>query len=102
MLGSTGRSFVCGFGENPPVQPHHRGASCPDIPEPCGQEDLNKLEPNPHVLYGALVGGPDFTDLYHDNRSDYVQNEVALDYNAGYQGLLAAVIQLDLAESDES
>ena len=25
-LGDSGRSFVCGFGVNPPVQPHHRGA----------------------------------------------------------------------------
>lgn len=25
-LGDAGRSFVCGFGVNPPVQPHHRGA----------------------------------------------------------------------------
>lgn len=26
MLGDTGRSFVCGYGWNPPVQPHHRAA----------------------------------------------------------------------------
>lgn len=25
MLGDSGRSYVIGFGENPPVQPHHRG-----------------------------------------------------------------------------
>lgn len=24
-LGDTGRSFVVGFGVNPPTQPHHRG-----------------------------------------------------------------------------
>ena len=98
MLGSTGRSYVCGFGVNPPVQPHHRAASCPDIPQPCDQADLHKTDPNPHVLYGALVGGPYLNDSYHDLRTDYVQNEVALDYNAGHQGLLAAVIQLELAE----
>ena len=23
-LGDGGRSFVCGFGSNPPTQPHHR------------------------------------------------------------------------------
>ena len=23
-LGDTGRSFVCGFGTNPPLRPHHR------------------------------------------------------------------------------
>ena len=26
MLGSTGRSFVVGFGRNPPKRVHHRGA----------------------------------------------------------------------------
>ena len=26
-LGSSGRSFVVGFGVNPPVRPHHRGRS---------------------------------------------------------------------------
>ena len=92
MLGSTGRSFVCGFGNNPPQQPHHRGASCPDIPEPCGSDALNNPGPNPHVLYGALVGGPDANDNYNDDRNDYVQNEVALDYNCGFQGLLAAFV----------
>lgn len=29
MLGSTGKSFVVGFGENYPKQPHHRASSCP-------------------------------------------------------------------------
>lgn len=27
-LGDTGRSFVVGFGKNPPKQPHHRSSSC--------------------------------------------------------------------------
>ena len=26
ILGDNGRSYVCGFGHNPPVRPHHRGA----------------------------------------------------------------------------
>lgn len=26
ILGDTGRSFVVGFGHNPPVSPHHRAA----------------------------------------------------------------------------
>ena len=28
ILGSTGRSFVVGYGVNPPTHCHHRGASC--------------------------------------------------------------------------
>ncbi|KIZ01815.1 Endoglucanase E-4 [Monoraphidium neglectum] len=31
-LGEGGRSYVVGFGNNPPVRPHHRGASCPSAP----------------------------------------------------------------------
>ena len=26
MLGDTGRSFVIGYGNNPPTQPHHRSS----------------------------------------------------------------------------
>ena len=44
------------------------------------------------VLYGALVGGPDQWDNYVDDRNDYVANEVATDYNAGFQSALVAYI----------
>ena len=37
-------------------------------------------------LKGALVGGPDNKDEYKDDRNDYEQSEVALDYNACFQG----------------
>ncbi|KAF2347095.1 Glycoside hydrolase family 9, partial [Trinorchestia longiramus] len=90
-LGSTGRSFVVGFGVSPPEKPHHRSSSCPTIPEPCdGDEAFNNPGPNPNTLFGALVGGPDANDNYVDDRGDYVQNEVACDYNAGIVGSLAA------------
>ena len=84
-LGSSGRSFVCGYGENPPVHPHHRtsqGSYCDNMNEP-GEAR--------HTLYGALVGGPDASDGYSDTVSDYNKNEVACDYNAGFTGLLAAM-----------
>lgn len=82
-LGSTGRSFVVGFGENPPQNPHHRTAQ--------GSWSNNMNEPSEarHTLYGALVGGPDKTDSYSDDVSNYVNNEVACDYNAGFVAALA-------------
>jgi hypothetical protein len=40
------------------------------------------------------VGGPDQNDNYVDNRQDYVHNEVATDYNAGFQSPVAAVVML--------
>jgi hypothetical protein len=32
------------------------------------------------------VGGPDASDNFVDERSDYISNEVAIDYNSGYTG----------------
>ena len=41
---------------------------------------------------GALVGGPKAAnDQYTDDRNDYIMNEVATDYNAGFQGVLAGL-----------
>ncbi len=82
-LGSTGRSFEIGFGENSPKNPHHRtaqGSYCDNMNEPSEAR---------HILYGALVGGPDANDGYTDTVTDYTVNEVACDYNAGFTGLLA-------------
>ena len=76
-------SYMVGFGDDYPLNPHHRAAS--------GTTDVNDPITNHHTLYGALVGGPaspnDFD--YQDIRSDYIRNEVALDYNAGFTGALA-------------
>ena len=84
-LGSSGRSYVVGFGENPPSHSHHRtcqGSYCDNMNEPSEFR---------HTLYGALVGGPDASDSYTDTVTDYCKNEVACDYNAGFTGLLAAM-----------
>jgi len=48
-LGDTGRSFLVGFGNNYPKQPHHKAASCPDPPAPCDWNNFNVNSPNPHV-----------------------------------------------------
>ncbi|MCM1333691.1 MAG: glycoside hydrolase family 9 protein [Bacteroides sp.] len=82
-LGSGGRSYVVGYGENPPKNPHHRtahGAYTNNIGEPAETR---------HTLFGALVGGPDRNDGYTDDRNNYTSNEVACDYNAGFTGALA-------------
>ncbi|KAL4220777.1 hypothetical protein ACF0H5_019045 [Mactra antiquata] len=91
ILGDSGRSYVVGFGTNPPTQPHHRGASCPMSPAPCGSFQMSENSPNPHILYGAVVGGPSENGQYTDRRTDYVHNEVACDYNAGFQSAVAGI-----------
>lgn len=78
--GVTGRSYVVGYGPSPPQQPHHRAASCPPLGQECTWDYFQSPDPNPHVLYGALVGGPDAQDNYEDRRGNFVQNEVACDY----------------------
>ena len=93
MLGDSGRSFVVGFGENYPKQPHHKAASCDSPPAQCSWDTFNNVaQDNPHELLGALVGGPkDLGDTYQDLRTDYITNEVTLDYNAGFQGVVAGL-----------
>ncbi len=66
-------------------------SSCPNPPEPCGWNFFNSDAPNTNILYGALVGGPNLQDEYEDKRNDAVRNEVAVDYNAAFQGAVAAL-----------
>ena len=69
MLGDSGRSFVVGFGNNPPTHAHHRGASCQKESSPgsgspsCSYTDYSLPSSNPNILYGALVGGQSFVAL---------------------------------------
>jgi hypothetical protein len=77
-------SYLVGFGQNPPRNPHHRTA------HGSWTDNIQQPAQSRHVLYGALVGGPGQpNDSYVDDRQDYVANEVALDYNAAYTGALA-------------
>ena len=82
-LGSTGFSYMIGFGDSYPESPHHRTANG------SATNNLNDPQKARHTLYGALVGGPDANDGYTDETSNYTTNEVACDYNAGFTGLLA-------------
>lgn len=89
VLGSSGRSYVVGFGKNPPQQPHHRDSSCPLNGGWCTDKQNAR---NPNVLTGAVVGGPLGSNdgaSYNDYRGDYKSNEVAMDYNAAFQSLAA-------------
>jgi endoglucanase len=87
-LGSSGRSFVVGYGVNPPQHPHHRTA------HGSWADSQTVPDHHRHVLYGALVGGPGNDDGYKDEIGNYTNNEVACDYNAGFTGALAKMYLL--------
>lgn len=76
-------SYVVGFGANSPHNVHHRTA------HGSWSDDINNPVNSRHTIYGALVGGPDTSDNYTDNRQDYTKNEIACDYNAAFTGALA-------------
>jgi len=87
ILGDNPRnsSYVVGFGANPPLNVHHRGSH--------GSWSRSEEVPEQqrHILYGAVVGGPETPDDfdYEDDRSDFRRNEVATDYNSGFNGAVA-------------
>lgn len=95
-MGSSGRSYVIGFGEVYPLHAHHAGASCPDRPAKCDWATFSSSKPNGQILYGALVAGPEGPgdESYRDKRDDYVSNEVAVDYNSGFTSALAGLVEL--------
>ena len=78
--------MVTGFASNSCKNVHHRAAS--------GLSSAsNGNNGYVHTLTGALVGGPtDAGGSYNDDIGDYVANEVAIDYNAGYTAALCAMV----------
>ncbi|KAF7804877.1 endoglucanase 17 [Senna tora] len=89
-------SYMVGYGPSYPRRIHHRGSSLPSIAiHPAniqcsaGFSALNSQSPNPNILVGAVVGGPDLYDRFPDQRSDYAQSEPATYINAPLLGPLA-------------
>lgn len=79
-------SYVVGYDETSPRNPHHRTA------HGSWKNDFKLPDISRHVLYGALVGGPDESGNYVDDRNNYINNEVATDYNAGFTALLCKMV----------
>jgi len=87
------RSYIMGWGTNPPTRPHHRNAYGyeDDLGWDADTPQLSDTRAFHHLLVGALVGGPNL-DGYQDSVNDYVHNEVAIDYNAGLVGTAAFAV----------
>ncbi|KAL2939094.1 Endoglucanase 5 [Bienertia sinuspersici] len=72
-------SYLIGYGTKYPQKAHHRGSSMPSVSVlssklGCVQgfeEWYKKSDPNPNILHGALIGGPDSSDCYTDDRDNY-------------------------------
>jgi hypothetical protein len=88
ILGNNplGRSYEVGYGQVYAQHPHHRAA------HGSLTNSMNDPPDDRHILWGALVGGPDATDQHDDATSDFVDNEVAVDYSAGFVGALAGLV----------
>ncbi|XP_059640320.1 endoglucanase 16 [Cornus florida] len=90
------RSYMVGFGNNPPMQPHHRGASVAKYSAnqavSCPMSFVyfyNKNNPNPNELTGAIVGGPDRYDNFVDQRWESAMTEPTTYTNSLAVGVLA-------------
>jgi endoglucanase len=62
--------------------------------------DITQIDSVPpteaYVLYGAVIGGPDYQDRMFDIRSDYPETEIALDYNAPMLAISAYHVATDV------
>lgn len=87
-------SYMVGFGNKYPTQVHHRAASIPwdgqqySCP---GDRWLYSKDPNPNILYGAMVAGPDNFDNFLDERDKPGFTEPSIASNAGLVATLIAL-----------
>ncbi|CAI5529089.1 unnamed protein product [Closterium sp. Naga37s-1] len=91
-------SYMVGFSSSYPQHVHHRGASLPSIwvnntRMGCndGWPAFQSKAPNVNVLTGAVIGGPDSSDAFRDERDNYQQVEPSTSINAPFVGVLARV-----------
>ncbi|KAG9003360.1 hypothetical protein FRB94_003183 [Tulasnella sp. JGI-2019a] len=77
--------YVVGSNPNSPTNPHDAKSS--------GGSDIGAIDASPvnstHILYGAVIGGPNSNDQFWNIRSDWPETEVAIDYNAPFLTLAA-------------
>lgn len=90
-------SYMVGFGKKYPTRVHHRAASIVSVKNGATPVDCHdgfslwfyRDAPDPNVIHGAIVGGPDENDAYSDSRTNYQQAEPATVNTAPFVGVLA-------------
>ncbi|KAL1307838.1 hypothetical protein HN51_049738 [Arachis hypogaea] len=105
ILGSNpmNMSYLVGYGPRYPKRVHHRGASIVSYKENKGfigctqgyDNWYNSQEPNPNVLVGALVGGPDWQDNFEDQRNNFMQTEACTYNTAPLVGVFAKLLHIE-------
>lgn len=79
-----GKSYMMGFTDFYAEEPHHAAGHASIYGQPSTPAE------NRHVIWGALVNGPQGDGSHVDAREDYGSNEVTIDYNAALTAALAA------------
>ncbi|RDY13117.1 Endoglucanase 11, partial [Mucuna pruriens] len=100
-LNPLNMSYLVGYGSRYPTRVHHRGASIESYRDNKGfigctqgyDNWYNTQEPNPNILVGALVGGPDLQDNFEDQRNNYMQTEACTYNTAPLVGVFAKLLQ---------
>ncbi|GFQ03145.1 endoglucanase 8 [Phtheirospermum japonicum] len=89
-------SYMVGYGPHYPQRIHHRASSLPSLAAhpahiACKEGSRYYLSPNPNpnLLVGAVVGGPNSTDAFPDSRPFFQESEPTTYINAPLVGLLA-------------
>jgi hypothetical protein len=83
-----GKSFMMGYSNKYANQPHHAAGHASIWGQPGTPKE------NRHIVWGALVNGPDGNDNHVDDRVDFGSNEVTIDYNVSLIAALAAQYSL--------
>jgi endoglucanase len=107
MLGASGHTYIVGIDNNSPTHVASPAASCPTTMQVCASPKNSSRaflspEPNPHVLKGALLYGPDAMDHFTDDRS-MKDTDVNIAYNAGFLVAVAQILErVDWLRCDEN
>ncbi|VFQ82528.1 unnamed protein product [Cuscuta campestris] len=111
-MNPMGTSYLVGFGPKYPQRVHHRAASIVSYKHEknfigCMQgyfTYFGRRDPNPNVVVGAVVGGPDMDDQFEDRRGNYMQSEACTYNTASLVGPFARLYYLqqehDISTSD--
>ncbi|KAM0896694.1 hypothetical protein ACQ4PT_023021 [Festuca glaucescens] len=103
-------SYMVGYGARFPLRVHHRAASIVShkadnrfIGCVQGFDDwFGRGQPNPNVLVGAIVGGPNRRDEFRDTRKNYVQTEACTYNTAPMVAVFARLHRLSTTAAPEN